>query len=103
VRSTVLILSIVAFLISFSSEGIKDLVETASAFGSAGVFVATLFALFTRFGGPLAAHTSIACGMIVWALSKYALGLTAPYLLGLVTALAGYVAGAVIEGRQSRK
>ena len=55
VRLTVLGLTIVAFVISFSSEGIKELVETASAFGSAGVFVATLFALFTRFGGPLSA------------------------------------------------
>ncbi len=52
VRATVLMLSIVAFVISFSSEGIKDLVETASAFGSAGVFVATLFALVPRFGEP---------------------------------------------------
>ena len=74
VRATVLVLSIVAFVISFSSEGIKDLVETASAFGSAGVFVATLFALFTRFGGPPSAYASIGAGLIVWAAGKYRLG-----------------------------
>ena len=62
-------------MISFSSEGIKELVETASAFGSAGVFVATLFALFTRFGGPLSAYVSVAAGMLVWAGGKYVLGL----------------------------
>ncbi len=78
-------------MISFSSEGIKELVETASAFGSAGVFVATLFALFTRFGGPLSATVSIVAGMVVWAGGKYGLGLAAPYLLGLLAALAGYV------------
>jgi hypothetical protein len=44
-----------AFLIAITSEGITKLVETASAFGSAGVFVATLFALFSRFGGPASA------------------------------------------------
>ena len=99
VRLTVLALSVVAFVISFSSEGIKELVETASAFGSAGVFVATLFALFTRFGGPLSAYASIVGGMLVWATGKYALGVTAPYLLGLAAALTGYLGAALVERR----
>jgi len=100
VRLTVLGLSMVAFVISFSSEGIKELVETASAFGSAGVFVATLFALFTRFGGPLSAYASIITGMIVWAGGKYGLGLATPYLLGLMAALAAYVAPALAQSRR---
>ena len=97
VRATVLVLSIVAFAISFSSEGIKELVETASAFGSAGVFVATLFALFTRFGGPLCAYASVGAGMIVWAAGKYGLGLATPYLFGLLAALIGYIGAALID------
>ena len=100
VRATVLLLSIVAFVISFSSEGIKELVETASAFGSAGVFVATLFALFTRFGGPLSAYASVGAGMIVWAAGKYSLGLATPYLFGLLAALAGYIGAALIDNRR---
>ena len=55
--------------------------ETASAFGSAGVFVATLFALFTRFGGPASAYASIVAGMALWAAGEYLLGLTAPICL----------------------
>jgi Na+/proline symporter len=98
VRLTVLALSVVAFLISLSSEGIKQLVETASAFGSAGVFVATLFALFTRLGGPLSAYVSVAAGMLVWAGGKYVLGLGTPYLLGLLAALVGYLGAALLEG-----
>jgi Na+/proline symporter len=96
VRSTVMVLSVVAFLISLTSDTIKELVETASAFGSAGVFVATLFALFTRFGGPLSAYVSIASGMLVWAIARYGFQAQAPYLLGLVTALVGYVAAAAV-------
>jgi Na+/proline symporter len=92
VRLTVLGLSVVAFLIAITSEGIHELVETASAFGSAGVFVATLFALFSRFGGPASAYASILAGMLVWAVGKYALELSVPYLLGLLAALVGYVA-----------
>src|SRR5262245_3359618 len=74
-RLTVLVLSIVAFVLAFTSKAIHELIENASAFGSAGVFVATLFALFTKFGGPLSAYMSIALGMIVWATGKFALGL----------------------------
>jgi solute:Na+ symporter, SSS family len=99
VRLTVLVLSVVAFLISLSSEGIKELVETASAFGSAGVFVVTLFALFTRFGGPHSAYVSVAAGMVVWAGGKYVLNLATPYLLGLLAALVGYLAVAMLESR----
>jgi Na+/proline symporter len=92
VRLTVLALSVVAFFIAITSEGIHELVETASAFGSAGVFVATLFALFTGFGGPASAYASIIAGMLVWAVGKYAFELPIPYLLGLLAALLGYVA-----------
>ena len=97
VRLTVMALSIVAYLLSVTSERIHDLVETASAFGSAGVFVTALFALFSRFGGPASAYTSVAAGMLVWAGGKYALNLTAPYLLGLSAALVGYVGVGLLE------
>jgi len=100
VRLTVMALSVVAYVISVSSQRIHDLVETASAFGSAGVFVAALFALFTRFGGPMSAYVSIAAGMLVWATGKYLLGLTTPYLLGLLAATIGYVGVAMLEPRR---
>ena len=99
VRITVMVLSIVAYLLSVTSNRIHDLVETASAFGSAGVFVASLFALFSRFGGPVAAYASVAAGMLVWAGGKYALGLTAPYLCGLLAAGISYVVAAMFERR----
>ena len=100
VRMTVMGLCVVAYLISVSSQRIHDLVETASAFGSAGVFVTALFALFTRFGGPASAYTSVLAGMLVWAVGKYGFNLTAPYLLGLLAATVGYVAVALAESRR---
>jgi SSS family solute:Na+ symporter len=99
VRMTVMSLSIVAFLIALSSEGIHELVETASAFGSAGVFVATLFALFTRFGGPASAYASIITGMALWGLGAYVLALSAPYLLGLSGATITYIGAALLWPR----
>jgi hypothetical protein len=61
------------------------------------VFVATIFALFTRFGGPASAYAAIISGMLVWAIGKYALELSVPYLLGLLAAFVGYVALAWVD------
>lgn len=97
VRMTVMGLSVIAYLLSVTSQRIHDLVETASAFGSAGVFVTALFALFTRFGGAPSAYASVAAGMLVWGGSKYALDLTTPYLAGLVAATVAYVGMALVE------
>ena len=97
VRLTVMVLSVIAYLLAVTSNRIHDLVETASAFGSAGVFVTALFALFTRFGGAASAYASVAAGMLVWAGGKYAAEMTAPYLAGLLAALAAYVGVAVLQ------
>jgi SSS family solute:Na+ symporter len=100
VRMTVMVLSVVAFVLAITSQRIKDLVETASAFGSAGVFVTSLFALFTKFGGPMSAYASVAAGMLVWAGGKYVLAVPAPYVMGLLAALVAYVGMAAFEPRR---
>jgi Na+/proline symporter len=100
VRVTVMGLSVIAYVLSVTSQRIHDLVETASAFGSAGVFVTALFALFTRFGGPASAYASVCAGMVVWAAGKIA-GITAPYLLGLLAATLAYVLVALAEKRSN--
>lgn len=99
VRLTVLALSVVAFFLAQSVERIKDLVETASAFGSAGAFVVVVFGVFTRFGGPASAITSLLTGILMWIWAKYVFGVKAPYLTGIGAALLTYVAVALIERR----
>ena len=101
VRLTVLALSVVAFFLAQSVEHIKDLVETASAFGSAGAFVVAVFGLFTRFGGPAAAITSLISGILMWVWCKYVFGIQAPYLVGLAAAFATYLAVALLERRDA--
>jgi Na+/proline symporter len=97
VRLTVMALCIVTYVISVTSEGVRELVETASSFGSAGVFVTAVFALFTRYGGSLSAYLAIGLGMLVWAAGKYAFGLSTPYLAALASAALGYVGGALVQ------
>lgn len=101
VRLTVLGLSVVAWAMAVSVERIKDLVEIASAFGSAGAFVVAMFGIHSRFGGPAAAIASLVIGIVMWALAKFALALPTPYLLGLGAALAAYVVVALVERSQA--
>ncbi|MFM9941531.1 MAG: sodium:solute symporter family protein [Hyphomicrobiaceae bacterium] len=99
VRLTVLVLSVVAYGLAMGVERIKELVEIASAFGSAGAFVVAMFALFTRFGGPASAATSLIAGILMWVWAKYLFGLKAPYLIGLGSAFLVYVVVGIMESR----
>lgn len=102
VRLTVMALSVLATVLALGAERIHDLVETASAFGSAGVFVVTLFALYTSVGGPASAYAAMGSGMGVWLLARFGLGLETPYLLALATSFLTYVGVALISGETRR-
>jgi SSS family transporter len=91
VRATVMVLSVVAFLLALTSDRIKELVEIASAFGSAGVIVTTVFALFTRIGGPASAAAAILTGVTVWAIGRFGMGWKAPYITAICCSMAIYL------------
>ncbi len=102
VRLTTLALSVVAFLLAMRVESIKELVETASAFGSAGAFVVVMFGMFTRIGGPAAALASLGSGMLIWGWSKLVFALKTPYLAGLAAATVAYLVVAMLEQRPAK-
>jgi SSS family transporter len=102
VRLTVVALSIVAFVLALTSERIKDLVEIASAFGSAGVFVAAVFGIFTSIGGPASGLGSIVVGVAVWAAGRFALNWKAPYIAALLCSTIAYLAIAVSQTYMQR-
>jgi Na+/proline symporter len=99
-RVSVVLLTVVAFFLALTSERIKELVEIASAFGSAGVFVAAVFGMFTRFGGALSAGTSICLGTIVWAAGRFILEWPAPYLVAIACSAAGYIVIGLLDARR---
>lgn len=99
-RAGVVAFGLIAYGIALSAEGVYDLVQQASAFGSAGIFVITAIGLFSRFGGPLAAHASLAAGTVVWIVGSYVFALPGAYLAALGCAGAAYVVGGAIENRR---
>ena len=92
-------LAVVAFGMAISAERVKDLVETASAAGSAGIFIVAVFGLFTNFGGPIAAFATIVVGALAWLLFG-AIELETPYIAALGLALLTYVTVAALEKRR---
>jgi len=91
-RISVVVLTAIAFVLALTSDRIKGLVEIASAFGSAGVFVSAAFGLFTRIGGPLSAGLSICLGTIVWGVGHFVFEWPAPYLVAIACSAAAYLA-----------
>jgi Na+/proline symporter len=102
-RVSVVVLTALAFLLALTSDRIKGLVEIASAFGSAGVFVAAAFGLFTRFGGAASAGLSICLGTVVWALGRFILDWPAPYLVAIACSAAGYIAIGLWHARPGQR
>jgi Na+/proline symporter len=90
-----------AYAIALYAGGIYELVATASAFGSAGIFVIGVFGLFTSFGGARSAYAALVAGMVVWVAGEYVLDWATPYVVSLGSALAAYVTAALLARRET--
>mgnify|MGYP001295766443 CR=1 FL=1 len=103
-RAGVAALGTVAFILAMSSAGIGELVELASAFGTAGVIVVTVFALFTRIGGAASAYATLLIGASVWVIAgPLFFDISAPYTTAVLMAAIGYPLIALIEGYAQNK
>jgi Na+/proline symporter len=92
-RIGVVVFGVAAYVIALFAEGVYELVATASAFGSAGIFVVGMFGLFSRVGGPASAHAALVAGMAVWAAGAL-LEWPTPYIVALAAAVGAYLLGA---------
>jgi len=90
-RVAVVLFGLIAYVLALTSEGVHALVEQASAFGGAGVFVVCLFALYTRLGRHLSAFAALFGGMAGWALGEHLFGMSTPYLFSLLVSIAAYL------------
>ncbi len=98
-RGGVVLFGIVAYGLALQTTSVYDLVETASALGSAGVFVIVVLGLFTRIGGPRAATAALVTGCAVWVFGSASELLAAPYLAALAGAFLAFFAFALTEPR----
>lgn len=87
---------IIAYVMALFADGIYDLVEMASAYGSSGLLVITLFGLYGRFGGRAAAYASLAVGLVSIIAAENWLGYEAPFLFSMISAVVTYVSVAAV-------
>ncbi len=95
-RAGVLAFGALAYVQAIRAEGVFELVEDASAFGSAGTLVTVCFGLFTSLGGPMAAMLTLLGGMASYLIATAA-GFAYPFLLSLGLSVLTYVTTAVVE------
>jgi len=100
-RVAVACFGVIAYGLALSSDSVYELVEAASAFGSAGVLVCVLAGLFTKHGGERTALATLVTGVSVYALQEHVFHASFPFLSSIGSALAVYATGAVLEGKLS--
>jgi len=96
-RAGVIVFGILSWVLAVRADGVYTLIETAAAFGSAGVLVCGSFGLFTRLGGAKSATAALLAGTGVWSIGEWAELTTTPYLLSLASAALAYLAVATFE------
>ncbi len=96
VRLLVVVSGALSLWIALHTEGVYELVEMASAFGTAGVVVTTLAALFSPWGNGLSATLALVAGLVATPVAEQ-FGAPAPFLTSLAVAAFGYAAGVVIS------
>jgi Na+/proline symporter len=99
-RGCVIVFGLIAYVIALYASGIYELVATASAFGSAGIFIVGLFGLFTTFGRAASAYAALVTGMVVWVVGEFVLAWPTPYLVSLASAFVAYVGIALVAERR---
>ncbi len=97
VRSLVIVMGVLAYVLALHAEGIYRLVKDASSFGSSGIFVVLIFGLFSRFGNAKSAIAALISGAAVWIVCHYFFDFKWSYLLSLSLSLSFYLAIAVAE------
>ena len=95
-RGGVVIFGVVAWALALSADSVFELVESASSFGSSGIFVVMAFGLFTPHGQSIAAYLTLVTGVAVWAWGSLVGQWSCPYLISLGAALAVYVISAAV-------
>lgn len=96
-RIGVMTFGVFAYIMALYAEGVYALVEQASAFGSAGIFVIVTFGLFTRLGGTRSALSALVAGVVIWVLGSYVLDLPWAYLAALSGSIGAYLLASLVE------
>lgn len=89
-RGGVLVLGVIAYYLAIYGTTTYEMVEMASGLGSAGIFVISLFALYSKRGGPLAAGAALVVGLGVSIWGSYVSPFDGSYVISILAAFLIY-------------
>lgn len=92
-RICVATLGLVAYILAMYADGVYALVEEASAFGSAGLFVVVFMGLFFKSGHGLSGRLALIGGIVSYVMGAYWLDGDHPFITSIVVAFIGYLVG----------
>ncbi|MEY3702347.1 MAG: hypothetical protein RI891_1639 [Gemmatimonadota bacterium] len=95
-RGGVVTFGLIAYALALNAEGVFALVQEASAFGSAGILVTVIGALFTTGGSPRTATATLLGGILGY-MSARAAQIPIPFLTSLGVALACWTLGWLLD------
>jgi len=95
-RGGVVTFGLIAYALALNAEGVFALVQEASAFGSAGILVTVVFALFTT-GGSARTATATLLGGILGYVGARAVQIPIPFLTSLGVALTCWTLGCLLD------
>jgi Na+/proline symporter len=95
-RAGVVFFGFVACFLAVSGAGVGELVEQASAFGSAGLVVVVTLGLFTTLGGPRAATATLLGGLASYVAAAVG-GLPYPFITSLAASVTIYLGSSALE------
>jgi SSS family solute:Na+ symporter len=95
-RGGVVSFGLIAYALALNAEGVFALVQEASAFGSAGILVTVVFALFTSSGSARTAAATLLGGILGYVGARAA-GISIPFLASLGVALTCWTLGCLID------
>ncbi|MCC6145574.1 MAG: sodium:solute symporter family protein, partial [Candidatus Hydrogenedentes bacterium] len=90
-RIVVVIFGVLAYVLATNAHSVLGLVEEASAFGTAGMFTAAVFAFFPGWGGKHSAMAALLAGVGAWILFHYILETETPYVYSLIAAILAFL------------
>lgn len=90
-RAVVLVAGVTVYILARHSEGIYDLLETASSFGTSGILVITLFGLWSKKGDQLTAFVTVIAGLFFTPLAEYYLELRTPFIASIIFSFVVFV------------
>lgn len=90
-RVGVLSSGVIAYGLTFSSDSVTEMVETASSLGGPTILVMVCFALFTKVGNHISALVAMVTSLVVWFTTHFILESEAPVIWTVLSCLVSYL------------